>query len=66
MKELVYVFKTMLKFLITDPKERTDQEREDIFIVGEAIRQTKELSDRRRKRKRIYGTGRMRSKIRCR
>ncbi len=62
MKELVYIFKSIWKFLTTDPKERTDEEWEDIFIVGEAIRQTRELSDRRRKRRRIYGVGRMYNK----
>ena len=33
MKELIYVFKTVWRFLTTDPKERTYEEWEDIFIV---------------------------------
>jgi len=65
MKELIYAFKTIWKFLTTDPKERTDEEWEDIFIVGEALRQTRELHDRR-KRRSICGTGRLRSKRRYR
>lgn len=49
MKELIYVFKTVWRFLTTDPKERTDEEWEDIFIVGEALKRTHEMSDRRKK-----------------
>lgn len=51
MKELTYVFKTIWKFLTTDPKERTDEEWEDIFIVGEALKRTREMSDRRSRRR---------------
>lgn len=51
MKELIYVFKTIWRFLTTDPKERTDEEWNDIFIVGEALKQTREMSERRNKRK---------------
>lgn len=51
MKELIYVFKTIWKFLTTDPKERTDEEWEDIFIVAEALKRTHEMSDRRNRRR---------------
>ena len=54
MKELTYVFKTIWKFLTADPKERTDEEWEDIFIVGEALKRTHEMSDRRRKSRSMY------------
>lgn len=69
MKELTYVFKTIWKFLTTDPKERTDEEWEDIFIVGEALKQTREMSERRNKRKKsrsMYRPYSMHSKRRYR
>lgn len=66
MKELVYVFKTIWNFLTTEPQDRTDEEWNDIFIVGEALRQTRKLSDRKRKRRSICGTGRVHSKRRYR
>lgn len=59
MKELVYVFKTIWKFLTTEPKERTDEEWNDIFIVGEALKRTHEMSERRARRRKSYGMGRM-------
>lgn len=64
MKELIYVFKTIWKFLTTEPKDRTDGEWKDIFIVGESLRRTRELTDRRRKHKSIYEIGRKCSKRR--
>lgn len=72
MKELINVFKIIWKFLTTDPKERTDEEWNDIFIVGEALRRTRKMSERRRKSRsicgigRMYSTNRMRSKRRYR
>lgn len=51
MKELIYVFKTIWRFLTTDPKERTEKEWNDIFIVGEALKQTREMSERRNRRR---------------
>ena len=69
MKELIYVFKTVWRFLTTDPKERTDEEWEDIFIVGEALKQTREMSERRNKRRKsrnMYRPYSMNSKRRYR
>lgn len=54
MKELAYVFKTIWKFLTTEPKERTDEEWNDIFIVGEALRRTRIMSERRRMSRSMY------------
>lgn len=61
MKELIYIFKTIWKFLTTDPKERTEEEWEDIFVVGEALKRTQEMSERRNR-----GSGSMYRKRRYR
>lgn len=69
MKELIYVFKTIWKFLTTDPKERTDEEWEDIFIAGEALKRTHEMNERRNRRRKsrsMYRPYRMCSKRRYR
>lgn len=59
LKELAYVFKTIWKFLTKDPKEMTDQDWKDVFIIGEAIRQTRKMSDRRRNNRSMYGMRRI-------
>lgn len=66
MKELIYVLKTIWKFLTTNPKERADEEWEDIFIVGEALKRTHEMSERRKNNRSMYGTKRMYRKRRYR
>ncbi len=66
MKELIYVLKTIWKFLTTDPKERADEEWEDIFIVGEALRRTRKMSEHRKNNRSIYGTKRIYKKRRHR
>lgn len=60
MKELIYVFKTIWSFLTTEPAERTDEEWEDIFVVGEALKRTRKMSERRRKNRNICGTSMLR------
>lgn len=59
MKELIYVIKTVWMFLTKEPKERTDEEWNDILIVGEALKRTREMSERSRRRKNrsMYRTG---------
>lgn len=66
MKELIYVLKTICKFLTTEPKERTDEEWEDIFIVGEALKRTRKMSERRKNNRSMYGTKRIYQKRRNR
>lgn len=45
----IHIFKVVWKFLTTEPKERTDEEWEEAFIVGEAIRRARKSSMRRKK-----------------
>lgn len=66
MKELIYVFNTIWKFLTSDPKERTEKEWDDIFIVAEALKQTRKMNERRRKNKSMYRPWGMYSKRRYR
>lgn len=50
----IYIFKVIWKFLTTEPKERTDEEWEEAFIVGEALMRTHEMSERRRRNRSMY------------
>lgn len=58
----IRIFKVMWRFLATEPKERTDEEWEEAFIIGEALRQTHKMSERRRNNRSMYGIGRIYSK----
>lgn len=55
---MIYIIKTIWKFLTQDPKERTDEEREDIFIVARAMKETRENAERRKRGRRSIYAGR--------
>lgn len=53
----IRIFKVMWKFITTEPKDMTEEEWEEAFIVGEALKQTRKMSERRRKNRSMYGFG---------
>lgn len=55
----IHIFKVMWKFITTEPKDRTEEEWEEALIVGEALKWTQKMSERRRKNRSLYGMRRM-------
>lgn len=51
------ILKVIFNFIMQDPKERTEEEWEELFLVSEAIKQTRERSERRRRHRGLYSYG---------